>query len=77
MPKIKNWERLDSAGIFLFWWNRQANIEIAVTAVKEGYSPHAQWVWRVWKNNQSLKEFTTKKEALEFAINWMKKHPVG
>jgi len=77
MPRIKNWKRLDSIGIFLFWWNRQADTEIGVTAAKKGCAPHAPWIWRVWKNNQTLKEFKTKKEALKFAINWMREHPNG
>jgi len=67
--------RINTIGIFLFWKNRQTDVEISVSEVKKGCSPHAQWIWRVWKNNQTLKEFKTKKEALKFAINWMREHP--
>lgn len=77
MPRIINWKRLYGGRIFLYWWNKQADTGIEVTPIKKGIKWNTMWVWRVLKNNQVLKEFKTKKEALKFAINWMREHPNG
>jgi len=86
MPKIKGWKKVYEDKIIIDFineippWKIESRGGISCVRIIRSYNPEtSKDFWSVKLEGKSNKyySFKTKKQALKFAINWMRKHPKG
>lgn len=68
MPKIKGWDKGANPNNPLSWRNRITGNYLAIH-----FGRNKNWI--VVSEDKVLAKFNTKKEALKYAIDWMRNHP--
>lgn len=75
MGKIKGWEKREESD---FWIEYQNSRNLRRLLIKRMGLTNERSIWFVEiENFISQKEFPTKKEALDFAMQYMRSHPNG
>ena len=79
--RIKGWKKVKDKKHEIIWiniFNPNKSVRLVSQIVTEEYylHPYGRPKWDVWYGKH-IKTFNTKRQAFNFAISWMKKHPKG
>lgn len=77
MSKIKNWEKQQTESYHIAnYFNVNYSISLAIRKVGDG--TNSVLVFDIKKGNYNvIRNFKTKKQALAYAMNYMRLHPNG